>query len=68
MAVIAAGFAFILRVHPLVEPWVELPHNLKGIGMFTFAVLNHLIRMATGAVFGGNDGRNGNLVSYWLLL
>mgnify|MGYP000532485693 CR=1 FL=1 len=62
VAVVAAGFALVVRVHALVQPGVQLPHNLDGIGMLAFAVLDHLVGMAAGAILGRDHGSDGNFV------
>jgi hypothetical protein len=60
----SSRFALVVRVHALVQPGVQLPHDLDGVGMLAFAVLGHLVRMAAGAVLGRNDGGDGHLVLF----
>jgi hypothetical protein len=62
MAVEASGFAFVIGVHPLVQPGIKLPHNFDGIGMFALAVLGGLIRVAAGAVLGSDNRGDRHLV------
>lgn len=62
MAVIAADLALVVRIHPLVQPGVYFPYDLKRIGMFALAVLGYFVRMTAGAILGGDDGGDGHLV------
>ena len=56
VAVVAAGGALPVAVHALVEPGVELPHDLDGVGVLALRILLDLVGMAAGAVLG-RDGR-----------
>ncbi len=58
----AAGLALIIGVHSLVQPGIQLPHDLDGVGMFAFAVLGGLIRVAAGTVLGGDNRGDWHLV------
>ena len=55
MAMVTSDFAFIFRVHALVEPGVDFPHDFNCVGMFGAAVLRDFIRVTTGAVFRGDN-------------
>ncbi len=59
---VAAGFALVIGIHALVQPGIDLPHDLDGVGMFGTAVLHGFVRVAAGAVLGRNDGCDGHLV------
>ena len=48
VAVEAPGFAFIIGVHSLVQPGIEFPDNLDGVGMLGAAVLGDFVRDGTG--------------------
>lgn len=62
VAVVAACFAFVIRVHAFVQPRIKLPHNFNGVGVLGTAVLFYLVRMAARTVFRGDNACHGNTV------
>ena len=58
----AARGSFEIAVHSLVEPWIDRPNDLDGIGVLAMTVLLGLIRMATGAFLGRDNRRDGHFV------
>ena len=64
VAVVTSVDPFKIAVHAFVEPGINFPYDFKRIGVFAFAVLHGLIRMAPGAILGGDDCRNGDHVFF----
>jgi hypothetical protein len=58
MACVAARGTLKIAVHAVVEPGVNPPNNLHGIGVFALTVFFGLIRMASGTVFWGDGSGN----------
>ena len=49
MTMKTAGSSLEIAVHAVVEPGVDFPDNLYGIGVFALSILLRLIRVASGA-------------------
>ena len=64
VAVQTADLALVVRIHALVKPWVQFPYDLNGVGVFALAVLGYFVRMASGAILGGDDRGDGYFVLF----
>ena len=60
----AAGGSFYGIVHAVVEPMIDLPNDLVGIGMFAAFVFFRLLWVTAAAIYGRNHYRNRTFVVF----
>jgi hypothetical protein len=58
------GKALKVAVHSLFQPWIDLPDDLKGIGVLTLGILFGLVRVTTRAILRCHSSSNGHPIFF----
>jgi hypothetical protein len=55
-------------VHTVIQPWVYLPYQFEGIGVFALCILCGFSRMASGAILWRDNDTDRGFVMFEVLL